>query len=719
MQTLLVDQLVGHTVGGYRVERLLGQGRLTAVYLAQHPVQQSMVALTTFIVPERFSREAYTRFMIRFTREAQALTVLNHKQLLPVYAYGEEYGYPYLVTPYMMHGSLADQLKQGGRFTPAYVLEVVEQVALGLDYAHSKGIIHGTLKPSNILLNQEGKMLVAGFGLTHMLQLQGVEQSNHSFAHLLSIADTFLGPPEYMAPEIVQGRSIDIRSDIYALGCIVFELLHGEPPFTGTSALEIALQHVQQPLPSLHALQPDIPIALELVINHALARDPVQRFQHASEFVETFAHVCKGINSMPSSATGKRPLVKPFLDTSKRAAVHHDISLDALTDNNIPDDSTSWQLMPPIVTNKSQALSPNQQSGMNAQVPMTPKPTAMNATGPWQLVPPIITGKLEAVSPPTPLVRFTDGALPAAPRTTAQQRPNEPRYPATMAPSAPVQPASSFQPVQPGQPGGQQGQRGSDASSTWWAHVDPAAKSDSLRLPAVGPAFARQAAPQPARPPQPMPVQAAQPLVNIKAEVTKTRPSKVKRAKVAPTPNGRARNVGRRRVLALLATGGVVAAGAAVAVNLHLLHLPTTSAPIAAGTTKTAPTQKTGSTGGQKPQPGKGNTAPANKPQGHTGTVVGATTMAANTAKGFSNPADGKQSLLVHLPNNAFAAYESACTHEGVPVNYDPVTHMFICPAHGAIFDPAKAAMVVQGPATRPLAAVTIHVNADGTITAA
>lgn len=709
MHTLLVDQLVGHTVGGYRVERLLGQGRLTAVYLAQHSVQQRMVALTTFIVPERFSREAYNRFMVRFTREAQALAALNHRQLLPVYAYGEEYGYPYLVTPYMMQGSLADQLKQRGRCTPKYALEVLEQVAVGLDYAHYKGIIHGTLKPSNILLNGEGRMLVAGFGLTHMLQLQGVEQSKHSYAHLLSIADTFLGPPEYMAPEIVQGRSIDVRSDIYALGCIVFELLHGEPPFTGTSALEIALQHVQQPVPSLHALHPDIPIALELVVNHALSQNPAQRFQNASEFVEAFAHVCKGITDTISSTTGKRPAVKPFLDTSKRATVRQDISLDALTEDNIPDDSTSWQLMPPIVTNKSQALVPDQAVAMmNTTLPNTPKPSAtpdMTTTGSWQLVPPIVTGKLAVVRPPLASTRRTDAALPAASSSSAAPyKATEPRYPTGMVQNAPPQH------VQP-----ERSQRTADApSSAWWPHVASPAKSDSLRLPAVGSAPASPSAPQPTV------AQPVQPLVSVKKEATRTRSGKMKRAKVAPllmTP--RSRNIGRRRVIALLATGGVVAAGAAVAVNLGVLRLPA-PAPTAK-TTNNTPSMNMGgmNMGGQKPQQGKGNTTMGTMPPARTGNVVGATSIAANSAKGFNNPADGKPGLLIHLPNNSFVAYESACTHQGVPVNYDPATRMFICPAHGSIFDPAQGAKVIQGPATRPLTPVAIQVNADGTITTA
>ncbi len=101
MQSLLAEQLVGQTIGNYRVERLLGRGRLNAVYLAQHPVQNESVALTTFIIPEHFSSETRSRFMSRFNQEAAVLNLLRHRHLLPVYAYGEQFGYPYLVTPYM------------------------------------------------------------------------------------------------------------------------------------------------------------------------------------------------------------------------------------------------------------------------------------------------------------------------------------------------------------------------------------------------------------------------------------------------------------------------------------------------------------------------------------------------------------------------------------------------------------------------------------------
>jgi Rieske Fe-S protein len=160
--------------------------------------------------------------------------------------------------------------------------------------------------------------------------------------------------------------------------------------------------------------------------------------------------------------------------------------------------------------------------------------------------------------------------------------------------------------------------------------------------------------------------------------------------------------LGRRRVIALLTTGGVAAVGAVVAINLH--HMMAGNAlnhQIPQRATSAAPT-----TGGQQ-----------NIPPGHMGTAVGATNMANNTAMNFVNPANHRASLLIHLPNGNFVAYERACTHVGVYVNYDPATHLLVCPAHGAIFDPANGGAVLQGPATRPLPKVTIHVNGDGTIT--
>jgi Rieske Fe-S protein len=199
----------------------------------------------------------------------------------------------------------------------------------------------------------------------------------------------------------------------------------------------------------------------------------------------------------------------------------------------------------------------------------------------------------------------------------------------------------------------------------------------------------------------------------------------------------------RRQVLAIVASGGVVAAGALLVTNLHLINMgrPTASANTQGGQTGTTNTQGSqtgtkntqggqtntkpqgGQTGTKNTQGGQTNTKPqvkATQPAqmpGHTGTAIGSTTQLKNTSQQFANPADGKASLLIHLPNGNFVAYKQACTHEGVSVNYDPGTQTLVCPAHGAIFDPAKSGAVLQGPATSPLPMVGVKVNADGSVT--
>jgi Rieske Fe-S protein len=169
----------------------------------------------------------------------------------------------------------------------------------------------------------------------------------------------------------------------------------------------------------------------------------------------------------------------------------------------------------------------------------------------------------------------------------------------------------------------------------------------------------------------------------------------------------------RRKAIALLATGSVVAAGAVVAVNTNLLHM--------VNNTLKTPTTKAGNTATTNNNQQTAKTTPAKQQQtaAHTGTVVGSKTLALNSSQAFINPADKQASVLIHLPDGSFVAYERACTHVGVRVNYDPATHTLVCPAHGAVFDPANKGAVIQGPATKPLPSVTVQVNGDGTITTA
>jgi serine/threonine protein kinase len=316
MQAVPVDQLVGKTIGEYQVERLLGSGKSSAVYLARQLTQNNTVTITTFVIPETFSAQAHARFMARFVKVGSSLVELRHQHILPTFAVGEEFGYPYLVTSFMQGGSLAQLLKRQPLLTPERTLGLLKQVAAALDFAHSKGVIHGTLSPAHILIGGAQGMQgiqVAGFGLLNMLQMAGIDQDDHPYPYLFGITDSFLGTPEYVAPERVQGGPVDGRADIYSLGIILFELLSGtllsETQWSayrdcGADPLEVAIKRVQPPVVSLHESFPDVPIALDIVIQRALEIDPTRRFQLAGEVAVAFERVLKVL-----SAAEKAPAV--------------------------------------------------------------------------------------------------------------------------------------------------------------------------------------------------------------------------------------------------------------------------------------------------------------------------------------------------------------------------------------------------------------------------
>ena len=659
MQTLSVDQLVGQALGNYRIERFLGQGRLNAVYLARSQTSQLTGALTLYLVPERFSPDARHRFIKRFLKEAAAISTLQHPHILSIYEYGEYSGYPYLITPYMMNGSLADIVKQQGRCSHEYALEIVEQVVAGVGFAHNQGFIHGTLKPSNLVLGGDQSILVAGFGLMHMLQVQGVEQNNQPYAHLLSIADTFLAAPEYIAPEVVQGQSIDKRSDIYALGAILFELLSGRPPFTGNNPIDVAKQHVSQSAPSLRSLCPDIPIALASVVNQALDRDPDRRFQHVDELLEAFSQVSAGASGVSG----------PILRTTEKTAT---------------------------------IVEANQ-----------PYRAGSEAGGNWQLMPPIVTGHLPKID------LSTSSKRPVA-RTIVPQPPVSP--PARVTQTGPVQPVPRQPqplpvpaPVPVPPPVGKEVSNDSMKPFEWWS-LSP---QEPLLLRNAEPANQNAwAKPEAVNPPDnwgaPKAVNMTDSWGGAAAPMTVRSPAKRPRPLAKPS-----RGVGRRQVVALLAAGGVVAAGAVIAVNLNLVHMMDNMA--VPHTNQTHPVATTGNptnpTTNGKP-PTTGNQQPKQSTGGQPANVIGSSSMALNSAIIFTNPADNKTSLLIRLPSGNFVAYERACTHEGILVHYDPATHTLVCPAHGSIFDPANGGSVLQGPALTPIPKVVIHVNGNGTITA-
>ncbi|GCE30646.1 hypothetical protein KDA_61300 [Dictyobacter alpinus] len=294
---LPVEDLVGQKIGDYHLKQLIGQGTLSAVYIAQGQGGEQQVMLTVFILPSDCKGAARERFMTRFMRQAGALRQLQHPYIVPTYDFGEALGYPYLVTPLIEGETVASFLKRKERCSPELMLALLRQIAEALDYAHNNDVIHGTLKSSNILLVRQGgpdglySVMVAGFGLAHMLEMNGIGQVAHQYPSLFSIAGTLLTNPIYIAPEVVLGGAFDARADVYALGILVFEMLCGHPPFTSTDPFELVQKHVEERIPSLQVVAPEISPALDIALQRALERDPALRLQSAGKLVSAFERV--------------------------------------------------------------------------------------------------------------------------------------------------------------------------------------------------------------------------------------------------------------------------------------------------------------------------------------------------------------------------------------------------------------------------------------------
>jgi hypothetical protein len=265
-----MEDLTGKQLGPYRVIAPLGEGGMAAVYKAYQPGMDRYVALK--VLPHHFAHDP--DFVSRFQREAKIIARLQHPHILPVHDFGTADGYTYLVMPFIASGTLADLL-QRARLPLQQLRTVIAQVGDALDYAHARGIVHRDVKPSNILIDERGNCLLTDFGIARMVE----------GATLLTHTGAIMGTPAYMAPEQGLGQSVDGRSDIYALGVILYELVTGRTPFAAETPLALVLKHIHDPLPPPRSLDPSVPDDLERVILKALAKNPADRYQTAGEFV--------------------------------------------------------------------------------------------------------------------------------------------------------------------------------------------------------------------------------------------------------------------------------------------------------------------------------------------------------------------------------------------------------------------------------------------------
>jgi hypothetical protein len=283
--------------GRYQLGSLLGAGGMARVYVATDRVLERQVAVK--VLSPSDAQDPV--FVERFRREARAAARLSHPNIVAVFDSGSDADQPYLVMEYVPGQSLAQLLARQGRLAPRRAVELAIQVCAALAAAHAQGLVHRDIKPANVLVSPDGQVQVSDFGIVKA-----------AAATTLTGTGTVLGTAAYLSPEQAQGGPVDARSDLYGLGCVLYELLCGSPPFgsgADRSPVAVATRHVSEPPEPPSARNPQVDPALEAVVLTALAKDPAQRYQSAVELQHALERVLAG-DAAPALPT--EPLLEPL-----------------------------------------------------------------------------------------------------------------------------------------------------------------------------------------------------------------------------------------------------------------------------------------------------------------------------------------------------------------------------------------------------------------------
>ncbi len=258
------QNMTGLEIGDYRVLRSLGVGGMAEVYLAEQLSLGRQVALK--ILHSQLANDG--NYVLRFQNEARSAAALVHSNIVQIYEVGEVSGVHFIAQEYVPGKNLSQVMQSQGAFEPGLVLDILRQVVSALCKADELGIVHRDIKPENILFSHSGEVKVADFGLARMLS------SNTKTLTQVGVA---MGTPLYMSPEQIEGREVDVRSDIYSLGVTSYHLLTGLPPFTGDTALAIAVQHLNSVPKPLENIREDVPSGLARLVHQMFSKQPDQR----------------------------------------------------------------------------------------------------------------------------------------------------------------------------------------------------------------------------------------------------------------------------------------------------------------------------------------------------------------------------------------------------------------------------------------------------------
>lgn len=255
----------------YQIIKSIGEGGMANVYLAYDTILDRDVAVKVL----RGDLSNDEKFVRRFQREALNASSLSHPNIVEVYDVGDDNGQYFIVMEYIEGKNLKDLLKKRGKLTTSEVVDIMTQIADGLSVAHDSYIIHRDIKPQNIMILENGLVKITDFGIAMAMNATQLTQTN-----------SVMGSVHYLPPEQASGKGSTLKSDIYSMGILMYELLTGKLPYRGDNAVEIALKHLKEPLPSIREELPDLPQSVENIILKSAAKNPKNRYNDAREMYE-------------------------------------------------------------------------------------------------------------------------------------------------------------------------------------------------------------------------------------------------------------------------------------------------------------------------------------------------------------------------------------------------------------------------------------------------
>ncbi|HST04532.1 MAG TPA: protein kinase [Chloroflexia bacterium] len=339
------DTLVGHRLGKYQIESLIGRGGMAAVYRAHDTALNRAVAIKV-LEP---SLSVDPNAVERFKREAVTAANLEHPSIVRVYDVEQSGNLHYIAMRYVQGTTLRDILRDNGSLPPATCLKMIEPIAAALHYAHLHGVIHRDVKPGNILVEPDGTVLLTDFGIARAAD--NAQSSLTAHGHVMGTAD-------YLAPEQISGRPAGAASDVYSLGIVLYEMLTGVTPFVGENTAAVLYKQVHEKPPPLHAINSRLPSDLQPIMDRALAKNPAMRYADPTDLTRALAEILRWSRpNIPSTSSRNKPGVtstgllghagaSPSATEGERRAASNGAQLAVVDSNPTPRNPPSQMIAP-------------------------------------------------------------------------------------------------------------------------------------------------------------------------------------------------------------------------------------------------------------------------------------------------------------------------------------------------------------------------------------